>query len=295
MMMLLPKFDFHDPATLEEACQIIGDMGEEAKLLAGGTDLLVNMKKKLLAPANLVSLSRIEPLCDVVPSEAETRIGGCLTAAGLAESSELQETFSALSAGAGVIGSPLIRNRATLAGNLVTARPAADLPPVLMAYNATIHLKSNSGEKSMAAEDFFLGPGETVIAPDEILTHVVLPRPAPFSGAAYLKLGVRQTLEIALVNIAAFITLEGPEGAITNARIAMGSVAPTPIRSPAAEEILMGEKPSEALFTKSGEAATADSKPITDFRASAEYKKDMVAVLTRRALAEAFSMARAGS
>jgi carbon-monoxide dehydrogenase medium subunit len=141
-------------------------------------------------------------------------------------------------------------------------------------------------------EDFFTGPGETVMGADEILTAVHIPQPPDHTGAGYIKLGVRKTLEISLVNVAACLSLDGEKGAIQEARIVLGAVAPTPIRAPSAEKALMGEMPSEALFEKAGEAAAEDSRPIDDFRGSAVYRRDMVAALTRRTLAMALQGAQ---
>lgn len=281
--MLLPRFDFNEPATIEEACQIMSELGKEAKPLAGGTDLIVNMKKKILSPAHLVSLSRMEDLRQMVLSNGGIRIGAGMTVSELAESNEIENQLKALSTGARGLGSPLIRNLATIGGNLVSARPAADLPPPLMAYGAEVLIKSQSGERSILLEDLFLGPGETVIEPHEILTEIHMNKPLPRSGAAYFKLGVREALEISLVNVAAFISLDDVDS-IKEARIILGSVAPTPIRSESAEKVLLGEKPTEELFTQAGKEAAKESRPIDDFRASAAYKKAMVEVLTSRTL-----------
>jgi CO/xanthine dehydrogenase FAD-binding subunit len=286
--MLLPKFEFHEPATVEEACRMIGELGEKVKILAGGTDLFVNMKKKLLAPDHVVSLDRIGPLADVDASNGSLRIGPCAKAAMIAESDAVKSTFPALYEGASKLGSPLIRNLATVGGNLVSARPAADFPPPLMAYNATLVLKSSQGERSLPLTEFIQAPGQTALTRDELLEAILLERPAPHSGSAYIKLGVRQALEISLVNVAALLTLDPSNGAITAARVIMGSVGPTPLLSASAEKALLGEKPSEALFLAAGDAAASDSRPIDDFRASAEYKRAMVRELTRRALALAF-------
>ncbi len=290
--MLLPKFDFHEPTTIEEACQIMAELGQKAKLIAGGTDLIVNMKRKVLSPEHLVSLSRIDALKNVDLSDGPLRIGACVTAAALAESEGIKRTFSAFSKGASVLGTPLIRNLATIAGNLVSARPAADLPPSLMAYGAKVVLKKSAGERSVALEDFFRGPGQTVVGKDEILTEILIDKPLGYTGAGYIKLGVRKTLEISLVNVAAFISLDSQDGSIQRARIVLGAVAPIPIRVPSAEQILVGEKPTETLFVRAGETAAQDSRPIDDFRGSAEYRRDMIEVLTRRALEMAFNEAR---
>ena len=286
--MLLPKFEFHEPIKLPEACELMGELKDKGRLLAGGTDLLVNMKKKLVAPEHLVSLARIEELKGIDASNGLFKIGACVTAAELAESEVIRGLFGALEAGAASLGSPLIRNMATIGGNLVAARPAADLPTALMAYGAEVVLKRSSGDRSVPVDDFFKGPGETLLGPDEILTRVLLRKPQPASGAAYIKLGLRKTLEISLVNVAVYIGLDSQDGSIQTARVVLGAVAPTPIRAPSAEKIILGKKPSDALFESAGNEAAKDSKPIDDFRGSAEYRTDMVKVLTHRALSKAY-------
>lgn len=291
--MLLPKFEYHEPLTVDEACRIMGELGRSAKLLAGGTDLIVNMKKKVLSPSHVVSLSGIADLKELDSANGTVKIGACLTASEIAQSETILKSFSALSKGAGSLGSPLIRNLATIAGNLASARPAADFPPALLAYDGQVVLVKSSGERIVPLADFFKGPGQTVMEPDELLTQIILPKPPAGSGAGFIKLGVRKTLEISLTNVAAYLALD-QDGSIKTARVFLGSVAPTPLRSPSAEKVLTGERPAEALFEKAGEAAAGDSKPIDDFRASAEYKKAMVAVLTKRALNMAFKEANAG-
>lgn len=290
--MLLPRFDFHEPTTIEEACQIMAELGDSAKLLAGGTDLIVNMKKRILSPEHVVSLSRINDLKIVESSDGLLKIRACVTVSDLAESEEIRGTFSALGTGAASLGSPLIRNLATIAGNLVSARPAADLPPPLMAYDAKAVLITASGERAVALEDLFKGPGGTVIEPDEILKEIVVEKPRDYSGAGYIKLGVREALEISLVNVAAFVSLDDSEGTIQSARVVLGAVAPTPIRALSAEKVLLGERPGEALFVRAGEAAAQDSRPVDDFRAGAEYRRAMVEVLTKRTLDLALNEAR---
>ena len=290
--MLLPKFDFHEPSTINEVCRIMAELGREARPIAGGTDMIVNMKKGLLSPKHVVSLSRINDLKEMDPSNGTLVIGACLTAAELAESDEIKKTFSALASGAASLGSPLIRNLATIGGNLGSSRPAADLPPSLIAYGASVVLKKASGERVVPLKDFFRGPGQTVMAPDEILTQVIVDEPPPCSGAGYIKLGVRKALEISLVNVAAFLSLDGLGGVVASARVVLGAVAPVPMRAPSAEQALMGEKPSDGLFAKAGEAAARDSRPIDDFRGSAEYRRAMVQVLTQRALKIALENAK---
>jgi len=291
MKMILPKFAYHDPSTLDEVCQILAEHNDKAQALAGGTDLLVNMRKGVISPEIVVSLGRVEALSVQSVSDGQIQIGACVTAAELAHSKEVENRLNALSLAARRLGSPPIRNLATVAGNLVTARPAADLPPPLMAYGAQVVLKKSTGERTVPLDDFFRGPGETVKEPDEVLTEIVIEKPPPHSGASYMKLGRRKTLVIALVNVAAFLSLDGPNGAIQAARVVMGAVAPVPVRAFSAEKILLGEKPGEKLFAKAGEAAAGESKPIDDFRGSASYRRAMVEVLTRRALGVAWSNA----
>ena len=282
--MLLPKFEYHEPATLDEACRITAELRGRGKLLAGGTDLLVNMKKGILSPEDVVSLGRINELAEKSASNGEIRIGACVTADELSQWEDIRKPFRALSTGARGLGSPLIRNLATIGGNIVSARPAADFPPPLMAYGARVVLKTSSGERAVSLDDFFLGPGQTVMEPDEILTEIVIDKPPPYSGSSYIKLGIRKTLEISLVNVAVFIGLDSKDRTINRARVVLGAVAPVPMRAPSAEKILLGEKPGHALFERAGEAAAQESQPIDDFRASAAYRHAMVEVLTQRTL-----------
>ncbi len=291
--MLMPRFEYHRPATLKEACEIKAEFKDKAQILAGGTDLIVNLKKSLISPEILISLREIKELAlkSIDFSNGSTRIGACSTASELTQSEHITGPFRALATGTGSLGSPLIRNMATIGGNLVTARPAADLAPSLMAYKGRVILNSLSKAREVSLDDFFTGPGKTVIKDDEILTEVVLDHPPPYSGCGYIKLGTRRALEISLVNVAAFITLEKPKGPVTDARIVLGAVGPTPLRALTAEKFLTGKRPDEGLFSDAARAAAKDSRPIDDFRGSAEYRRDMVKVLTKRALLEALRVA----
>lgn len=291
--MLLPDFEYYEPKTVSEACEIMGRLREKARPLAGGTDLIVNMKKKLIRPDHVVSLAKIEDLKGIVRENGLLKIGACVTVGELAASEAVSGALDGLAEGAKVLGSPLIRNLATVAGNVVTARPAADLPPPLMAYGASVVLAKTSGQRTVGLDDFFRGPGQTVMEPDEILTTILVQIPQGHRVGSYIKLGVRQTLEISLVNVAAVISLDGPDGVVSQSRIVLGSVGPIPVRAVSAEKILDGQMPSETLFERAGEAAAADAQPIDDFRGSAEYRRDMVSVLTKRALNAAFQKAKA--
>ncbi len=289
--MLLPKFDYQAPKSLREACALLEEFGAKAKLLAGGTDLLVNLKKKVLAPQQVVSLNKIKGLNEIIPKKGKgISIGPLVTASVLAESELVQEHLTVLAQGAGRLGSPLIRNRATLGGNIVTARPASDLAPPLMVLGAQLILKNKDGERELEVEKFFKGPGKTSIKPKEILSQIYIPSCEGPCGSAYLKLGSRKALEISLVNVAAFLEL-GPEGSIRQARIALGAVGPTPLRAKSAEKILKGEKPvgsGDSLFLEAARAAARDGKPIDDHRGSAEYRRALIEILTVRTLMSAY-------
>jgi len=282
--MLLPKFDFHEPTSLGEACEIMATYGAKAKVIAGGTDLMVNMKKKILAPEHLVCLGRIDSMHAIEEKNGQVVIGGRYTVAELTVDSLVEKKLSALRSGARALGSPLVRNRATIAGNIGSARPAADLPPSLIAYGATAVLQSSKGEREVALNEFFKGPGFTEIDVNEILTEVRVPIPGDGQGAGYINLGVRKAQDCNVVNVASFIALDEKDGRIKQARIVMGSVGPTPLRAKSAEAVLIGEKPDEALFLKAGEAARQDCTPIDDFRGAASYRKAMVGILTKRTL-----------
>ncbi len=291
--MLLPRFQYHEPATLAEACRMLTELGEGVRPIAGGTDLVVSMRRGTVAPEHVLSLIRIKELCAMDLSDRRFTIGACCTVASLAESSVTASRFHALHEGALSLGSPLVRNLATAGGNLVTARPAADLPPPLMAFGASVTLQSSQEQRVVPLDEFFVGPGRTVMKPAEILTSIVFETSPPFSGSSYIKLGSRRALEISIVSVASFLALERPGGRIQSARIVLGAVAPVPLRAEDAENTLIGEFPGQSLFVKAGEAAAGESKPIDDHRGTAEYRRDMVAALTRKALQAALERANA--
>ena len=289
--MLLPKFDFHRPASLAETCEILAVYGNKAKLVAGGTDLLVNLKKKLVKPSHVVALDDLQDLEGMNSSRTTISLGARFTVAGLIEHRTLKKRVRVLVQAAGKLGSPLIRNRATIGGNIVTARPASDMAPPLMALEASVILESKKGKREVALGQFFTGPGASVIRPDEVLTRIEIPAPQPGTGGGYEKLGLRQAMEIGIVNSAAMLTLDASGKKIASARVVLGSVAPTPIRSPEAERILIGSPASQKTLTRAAQAAVGDSCAIDDMRGTVEYRCLMVEVLTRRALETALNEA----
>lgn len=290
--MLLPRFDFHEPASVGEACEILETYGPKAQLMAGGTDLMVNMKKKVISPDHVVSLEQIADMQDVEEKDDRILIGARYTVSGLTVNPLVMQNLGALCAGAKALGSPLVRNRATIGGNIGSARPAADLPPSLIAYGATAKLVSRKGIRDIALGDFFKGPGFTALRPDEVLTHIHVPKLRDGEGAGYINIGVRKSCDCNIATVASFIALDS-SGSIKKARIVMGSVGPTFMRANTAETVLIGQKPDEAVFLKAGEAASGDCTPIDDFRGAASYRRALVNVLTQRTLTIAHSQADA--
>ena len=292
--MLLPKFDFHRPTSIAETCAILDEYGDAANLVAGGTDVLVNLRRKRIAPSHLVGIDKVSELDGFQTGKAEVTVGSLVTAAGLADNRTLRRQFSVLVQAAEELGSPPIRNRATIGGNLVTARPAGDLLPPLMVLDARVNLVSQNGAREIPVERFVTGPGKTKIRTNEVLTQVVLPRPDPATGGAYIKFGARHSCEISIVSVAAFVSLTPAGRRIKSAKIVLGAVAPRPIRCPRAEELLVGAVPGEKAYAAAGAAAARTAKPISDHRGTARYRRQMVEVLTRRALASACRAAREG-
>ncbi len=234
-------------------------------------------------PAYLVSLQRLKELKGISILEGGgLRIGALTTIAEIERYTDIRKNWMALGDGADSLGSPLVRNRGTIGGNIANARPAADMAVPTIALRGKIHLRSLSGERIVAAEEFARGPGLSVIQPDEILTHVEYPSPAPHSGSAYYKLANRKALEISTVGVAVWLALDKPNGKITDARIALGAVGPTPILALSAAKVLMGKAANDDIIAEAARAAADDSRPIDDHRGSAWYRLQMVELLAER-------------
>ena len=293
-MYLLPRFSYFEPRDGDEVCRLLSEMKEKATVLAGGTDVLVNMKRGDLKTANVVSILRIREIQGVEARKECFRLGATLLVVEISESAMLHQHLPALVKAARLVGSPLIQNRATIGGNIVRASPAADLPPPLMAYGARVVLTSVVGTREVSLDDFFVGLGETVIQPTEILSSIIVDKPPAHTGADYIKLGHRNAMECAITAVASRITLDKPDGVIKDARVVLSAVAPKTIHASAAEKILTGEKPSEELFVKAAALASKECSPIEDIRSGAEYRRSMARVLTKRTLLSAWHEARGG-
>lgn len=275
-------FDLYIPKTVEEALELLAATG--GRPIAGGTDLIVFMQEGKIRPQVLIDLSRLDELRYIQEEDGLIRIGPLTTHAELARSPLLRERGEVLAQAAAVVGAPQIRNRGTIGGNIATASPAGDTIPALMALGARVKLRSMGGQREVPLQDLFTGPGQTVIRGDELITEVAFPLPGDGARGAFLKLRKRNALAIAVVSAAVTVTLT--DGVISEAHIALGAVAPTVIRASAAEQVLRGREPSAELLAQAGELAAAASRPITDIRGSAAYRREMVKVLVRRGLAQ---------
>jgi CO/xanthine dehydrogenase FAD-binding subunit len=285
----MKQFEYLAPRSLSEALERVAERPEAAPL-AGGTDLLPEVKAGERSIAALLSLKRVPELHRTTHDETLV-LGAAATVGRIAADPRIRREFAALAHGAGLIGSVQIRNVATVGGNLCHGAPSADTAPPLLALGAQAVLVSARGERTLPLEAFFLGPGRTALQPGELLKEIVVLQPAARSGSCYLRHTPRACMDLAVVGVAAALTLDG-EGRITAARLALGAVAPVPLRATAAEALLIGQLPSDALWQEAGAAAARECRPIDDLRASAEYRRHLVEVLTQRALRGALDSAR---
>jgi len=274
--------EYTAPAGLAEALQVKQERGAAARVIAGGTDLILRMRDKVLSPSLLIDLRKIS-LHDIRHEGGETRLGACVSLTQVLESAAINSRYPALCAACREFAGPPIRNRATLGGNIVNASPAADLVPPLIAYDATILLSSTGGDRVLPLVEFFTGPGQSVMQPDEILTEIRLPELPPSSAATFIKLGQRRSMAISQVNLTVRLSTAA-SGAVSDARIVLGAVAPTPLRATAAEAIIAGKRVSEELLRAAAQQARDEVTPISDVRASQSYRLAMTEVLVRRAL-----------
>jgi carbon-monoxide dehydrogenase medium subunit len=287
------RFEYFAPQSLAEAIALFGEKGEGGRALAGGTDIVPQIKEggKITLPAYVVSLHRLPELRGIEFSErAGLRVGAGVTMAELAESPAVRERYRALADGAGVVGSVQTMNMATVGGNVCNAAPSADTAPALLAYEALAVIAGPDGERELPLAEFWRGPNATALRPGELLRELRLPPPPPNTGGVYVRQTPRKQMDIAVVGVAVLLTLQGDR--IQRARLALGAVAPTPVRAHAAEAALEGQPASESVFAKAAQAAAAEARPISDQRGSAEFRRHLVRVTTERCLQEAARRAR---
>jgi CO/xanthine dehydrogenase FAD-binding subunit len=280
----LPKFEYLAPGTLDEALKSLSSHTGTARVMAGGTDLIPKLKmRQIKAPAYIIDLKNI-PGLDYVKYDAKNglRLGALVTLRTVETSSLIRKKYPLLSQAAEGMASIQVRNRGTVAGNICNAVPSCDMGPSLLCLDARLKLVGRKGERVVNIDDFFTGPSQTVVGNDEILIEIQLPVAAPGCRARYLKQMPRRSMDLPIVGVAAVGFFKGDKFA--DVRIGLGAVAPRPIRSRLAEDALRGQKVDQKVIERAAEMAAGEARPIDDHRASAEYRREMVKVLTRRAL-----------
>jgi len=290
----LRTFEYLAPQTIDEAVRLLSEHGRAARPIAGGTDIVVQMKEgatRFPYPEYIVSLSRISELRGIAFSEE----GGLVVRAGttmaeIAGHPVIRERYTTLAESAGVVGSRQTMNMATIGGNLCNAAPSADTAPALLALEAEAVVAGPSGRRNIPVRDLFAGPGQTTLAPGELLAELHIATPAPGTGSVYRRHTSRKQMDIAVVGVAAVLTLAYGDR-IQAARIALGAVAPTPIRAPRAEAALAGQPAGDEAFARAAEIAAGECSPIDDLRGSAEFRRHLVRVMTGRMLREAAARA----
>jgi carbon-monoxide dehydrogenase medium subunit len=341
--VILPRFDVLVPESVKEACAMLADHADEGvRILAGGTDLLVDLRRPIIpqhvprcdgcqthpegnvlstvefaapdaeplmasggalravledprkaSPAYLVSLHKLKQLKGIERlKDCGLRVGAMTTITAIERSGTIRSGWTALAEGADDLGSPLVRNRGTLGGNIANARPAADTFVPTIALGGLLTLKGTSGTRTVPAEDFARGPGVSVIEPNEILTDVCFPPSLPHSGSAYYKLANRKALEISTVGVAVWLVLEEPGGPVKDVRVALGAVGPTPILAKSLRDALVGKIADDQVVLEAARAVAEDARPIDDHRGSAWYRVQMVELLTARLLRTVLKRAR---
>ena len=276
------KFEYLKPRSIDEAISLHQSHGDKAKYVAGATDVMVKIKEGKITPEYLVSLRHIPGLDQVTYDNGELGIGALVTHRTLEQSSIIREKFPMILDAVRNIGSVQVRNVATIGGNIVNAVPSADGAIPLITLGAQVRMIGPKGERSMALEDIFIGPGQTLLESGEILLEFVIPKLPPHTGGAYWKHTRRAAMELPILGVAVLMSFDGKIKTCKEARIGLGVLAPTPMRAKNAEAILRGNKPNDEILTKAGKAAAEECKARDSVRGEAWYRKAMVEVLVPR-------------
>jgi len=288
------RFEYFAPQSLDEALSLLKERGNGVKLLAGGTDLLVQMKEAGLHPPAVVSLHALSELRGIdVDAGGGLRIGAGTDMAAIEAHPVVRERYTALADGASIVGSVQTRNMATIGGNVCNAAPSADTTPPLEVFDAVAQIVGPGGTRELPVAELFAGPGKTTLAPDEIVLSFRLPASPAHTGSVYQRHTPRKIMDIAVVGVGIRLTL-ADGGAIADARICLGAVAPTVIRATEAEQALAGQSPGDELLARAAALAQAAARPISDVRGSAEFRRYLVGAMTKRCLDIALERAQAG-
>ena len=285
------RFEYLEARTLRQAIGMLERHGEGARIVAGSTDFLVRWRAGFWHPDYVVNIQRIPGLGRVTYSQRNgLRLGALVTIQTLEQHRAIRRHYPALAAAAASFAGVQVRNLATVGGNICNASPSGDTLPALLAYGAECRLSGPEGQRQVPLDQLFTGPGQTILAREEILTEITLPPTPPGTGALYVKHSPRGAMDIATVGVASAITVDR-SGVCIDARIALGAVAPTPLRALAAEASLRGKQPDAETLQAAADLAAAAATPIDDVRGTASYRRQMVGVLTRRTLEQAIPAA----
>jgi len=290
--MILSDIELHAPQSLTEAFKLLGEL-EEARIVAGGTDLLVDLKQDLVEAKNLISLREVKELKGIEKKDSKIRIGAMVTSQEIISDSLINQYIPALADAAESMASFQIRSLATIGGNISSAVPSADLPPTLIAAEGTVELQCSRSSREVPLSELFTGPRETVCNRGELLISILIPVPPPDTGISFLKFALREASALAVASVASRLTLKN--GKIAGAAVVLGAVAPIPALALKASEFMCGQEPSDSLFEKAALMAKDEGKPISDIRGSIWYRKELIQILTRRTLNEALRRAQGKS
>lgn len=294
-MAVMPHFNYHQPTTLEQALDLLSRFRASVKVMCGGTDLVPKMRAGMFDTENLVSLSRVPGLSTISYFDSDGLvIGGTARISDVAKDPDVREYYPGLAHACDKMATVHIRNMGSVAGNLANAAPSADTAPPLLSYGATVVLVERGGRRQVPLEDFFTGPGLTVVEPMEIIEAIRVPAPPMRCGSAYERVSARSKVDIAAVGVAASLNLD-LEGRVIGVRIALGAVGPTPLVAHQGGDILIDQEPDDNLIARAGAACVRTSKPIDDVRASANFRRVMVQVLSQRVLTRSLAMAKGGA
>jgi carbon-monoxide dehydrogenase medium subunit len=287
--MIPGQFDYHSPATLDDALALLGEHGDNAKILAGGQSLIPAMRFRLATPGVLIDINNLQGL-DYIREENGHLVIGAMTRESSLEDSELvQSKYQLLADTARVIADPLVRNMATIGGNLAHADPANDHPATMLAYNAEVVALGPAGTRTIAIDDFFTGLFENSLAENEILTQIRIPTPGPNTGGADLKIE-RKVGDYAISAVAVQLTMNGDT--CTAARIGLTNVSPVPMRASGAEQAIIGQVITAEVLQAAGQAAAAECDPSADLRGGEAYKRDLTRIIVKRVIRKAIERAK---
>ncbi len=286
-MKTLSRFEYFKPRSFEEAIKLLNEHKGKIRPLAGGTDLIVSMKEKGLKVQNILDLKGIEGYDFIREANGSIEIGALTTIRSIETSQIIRQRCPFLSEAAGVLGSVQVRNMATIGGNVCNASPSAEMAPPLMALEAQLEIIGDKGTRRVPLEGFFTGPGQSVLMENELVTMLVIPLLPPNSAGAYIKHSPRKAMDIAVVSVCCAITFDFDKRRCIDSRVVLGAVAPTPLRARRVESVLNNKEITEMEIEEAMGVAACEARPITDIRASAQYRTEMIKVFVGRGIREA--------